>query len=60
MQKTIEIWSDGTTGGFTISVHGRATYFRTYETAHAALLGLGMLSQPAAVALDNALRRVTK
>lgn len=56
----IQIWSDGTTGGFNIAVDGLVRYFQSYETAHAELVRLGILPQPAAVALDRAMRSGSK
>ncbi|MHB1843248.1 MAG: hypothetical protein ACYCWW_00255 [Deltaproteobacteria bacterium] len=50
----INVWTDGTTAGFNIEVDGVLRYFDSYETAHAELVRLGILAQPAAVMLDNA------
>jgi hypothetical protein len=55
--QNIDIWTDGTTAGFNVVVNGVPRYFNSYETAHAELVRLGVLAQPAAVVLDNAMRR---
>lgn len=60
MDKHIEIWTDGTTGGFNIAVNGHVTYYPSYEAAHAALVGMGMTPEQAAVALDNARHKAKK
>lgn len=60
MDTKIEIWTDGTTGGFNIAVNGHVTYYPSYEAARAALVRLGMTPEQAAVALENARRKAKK
>ncbi len=53
----IEVWTDGTTGGFNISVDGQVTYFPSYDAALAELKRRGVSPQEAAARLDNARRK---